>query len=183
MKDAYSPEVFLTLIRRAAETVQLETGIPWLFAATQAAHESRFGNSKLAIEANNLFGITGDSWYVKGLPVYWVETKEYNKSGQAFRMRRPFRRYANWEESLRDWADLIKRRYRSSYEAALADEFVGFAKGLQAGGYATDPKYATKLVALHRAVALSADKTPLESKDRPLLADSGDDLLDQSKPS
>ena len=141
----YTRETFLKVIQPNALQIQEEHGIPWLFAACQAAHESRNGNSRLTVEANNLFGITGDTWYVQGKPVYWIETKEYSKDKVPFIIRRPFRKYDSWLESLRDWAGLIRRRYDASYQAALASDFDGFAKGLQAGGYATDPTYAKKL--------------------------------------
>lgn len=160
----YSPQSFLQTIRPSAMNIQTETGIPWVFTASQAAHESRYGNSRLTTEANNLFGITGDSWAQKGRPVYWIETLEYSSDKVPFKIRRPFRKYLSWEESLRDWASLIKRRYPAALIAAQKGDFKGFAEGLQTGGYATDPKYATKLVALHRSIALSADDTPLESQ-------------------
>lgn len=142
-------KAFVDKIRPAALAVESETGIPWRFAMVQAAHESRHGQSKLALEANNLFGITGDTWYTQGKPVYWIETMEYGKDNVPFRIRRPFRAYASWQASLEDWAGLIERRYPDALAAAKAGNFEGFAVALQAEGYATDPKYAAQLVALN----------------------------------
>jgi len=141
---------FVEKIRPAALSVEAETGIPWRFAMVQAAHESRYGSSLLATEANNLFGITGDSWYASGKPVWWRETTEYGKDGVPFRIRRPFRRYASWEESLADWASLIEKHYPIALAAAKIGDFDGFAHGLQMEGYATDPKYAVQLVKLNK---------------------------------
>jgi flagellum-specific peptidoglycan hydrolase FlgJ len=167
-----APQAFLEKIRAPALAIEAETGIPWVFAATQAAHESRYGNSKLTVDANNLFGITGDTWYTQGKPVYWIETTEYNKDKIAFKIRRPFRKYADWTESLRDWASLIQRRYPAALAAAKLGNFKGFAEGLVLGGYATDPSYSTKLVSLHRSIALTAQDTPIDGPDKGLPGDS-----------
>lgn len=140
---------FLAKIKPSALAIEAETGIPWIFAAVQSAHESRWGLSRLTLEANNLFGVTGDSWAQEGKPVYWIVTKEFSKDGTSSEIRRPFRKYADWAESLRDWAGLIQRRYPRALAGARAGNFPEFAQGLQEGGYATDPKYALQLVALH----------------------------------
>jgi peptidoglycan hydrolase FlgJ len=148
------PEIvaFIAKIRPAALAVEASYGIPWDFAMVQAAHESRWGLSKLTVEANNLFGITGDSWSAAGKPVYWIETLEFGKDRQPFKVRRPFRKYPTWAASLEDWADLIERRYPSAHLAARAQDFELFANALQSGGYATDPKYAKKLVSVKNSL-------------------------------
>jgi flagellum-specific peptidoglycan hydrolase FlgJ len=51
---------FLMQIQPYAVAIETKYGIPWLMCATQAAHESGNGNSRLTTEANNLFGVTGD---------------------------------------------------------------------------------------------------------------------------
>jgi flagellum-specific peptidoglycan hydrolase FlgJ len=50
---------FLTAFKPFAQAVEVKYNIPWLLTATQAGHESRNGNSGLALH-NNLFGVTGD---------------------------------------------------------------------------------------------------------------------------
>lgn len=55
-----TPKDFLKAIQPAAMEIERRLGIPWLYTATQAAHESRYGNSGLAVNACNLFGVTGD---------------------------------------------------------------------------------------------------------------------------
>ncbi len=60
MPDRYpSVKEFLAAIKPLAMQIEEKYGIPWLMCATQAAHESRNGNSGLAMH-NNLFGVTGD---------------------------------------------------------------------------------------------------------------------------
>lgn len=151
-------EDFITKIYPAAKIVEGATGIPWRFAMVQAYHESRHGESLLTKEANNLFGITGDTWSNEGKPVYWIETTEYNKEKIPFKIRRPFRKYDSWQASLEDWAGLIERRYAAALAAARNQDFVGFAKSLQQGGYATDPAYAMQLVRLNQDLSIRAEQ-------------------------
>ncbi len=144
---------FIDAIRPAALAVEAETGIPWRFAMIQAAHESRYGQSKLTVEANNLFGVTGDSWQAQGLPVYIIKTQEYAPgSKEPFLISRPFRKYVDWKASLEDWAGLIQRRYPLALAAAKNGDFVSFANALQHEGYATDPKYAVQLIAMSHSL-------------------------------
>ncbi len=144
---------FLDKIRPAAQEVEASSGIPWLFAATQAAHESGWGLSVLTVKANNLFGITGDTWAQQKKPVFYIVTTEYAKDKTRFEIKRPFRSYGSWHESLLDWAALVERRYMTALVAARNADFVGFANALQSGGYATDPKYAAQLVMLHQELS------------------------------
>lgn len=142
-------QAYIAKIKPLAQKIEIEFGIPWTFAMVQAAHESRYGESRLTVEANNLFGITGDSWVRYKKPVYWIITTEYTKAKVPYQTKRPFRKYGSWEDSLRDWAGLLTRGYPKAVEAAKQKDFVKFAKELQAGGYATDPYYASQLVRLN----------------------------------
>lgn len=144
---------FIDEIRTPALAIEAVSGIPWRFAMIQACHESRYGQSLLTKQANNLFGITGDTWAAEGKPVYWIITTEYNKENVPFEIRRPFRKYDDWLGSLQDWSGLIQRRYPLALVAAKAGKFDDFAKALQAGGYATDPHYATQLIALNEKLS------------------------------
>jgi flagellum-specific peptidoglycan hydrolase FlgJ len=115
----------------------------------QAAHESNFGQSGLTVQANNLFGFTGEGWQKAGKPVILLDTKEY-VNGKWTAVKRPFRSYPSWRDSVLDWANLIARtaRYSKAYVEAQKGNVPEFAKAIAAAGYATDPKYADKLVAL-----------------------------------
>lgn len=60
MPDRYpSVKEFLAAFKPIGQEMETKFGIPWLLTATQAAHESRNGNSGLA-QHNNLFGVTAD---------------------------------------------------------------------------------------------------------------------------
>jgi len=175
---------FFAKIRPDALKVEGETGIPWLFAATQASHESGCGLSKLTTTANNLFGFTANpAWMTAKKPTvkfltrecsnkppeqirYWefegdIFSKEKTQAGGSeLQVWRHFRKYANWEESVRDWANLLsKPRFSRALAGAKAGNFEEFARGLEEAGYATDkdPKtgelvYAKKLIDLHQQI-------------------------------
>jgi len=60
-------------------------------------------------------------------------------------MEQPFRAYDSYEESFADYARLISQNKR--YQHVLtADNAHEAARQIQKAGYATDPKYASKLI-------------------------------------
>ncbi|MFO1216918.1 MAG: flagellar assembly peptidoglycan hydrolase FlgJ [Burkholderiaceae bacterium] len=131
----------------AAREAERSTGIPAAFMLAQAAHESGWGQREIRLSdgssANNLFGIkAGAGW--KGA-VAEVTTTEY-VNGTPQRVQQKFRAYASAAESFADYAALMKSQPR--YQAVLdaGGDARAFAQGLQRAGYATDPRYADKLV-------------------------------------
>lgn len=136
-------------LKEAAKAVSSESGIPLALIVTQAAHESNYGRSGLATKSNNLFGIkAGKAWTG---PVDLWDTWEV-VAGKEVKVKAPFRKYASWADSVRDWAKLIRTRYAGAYLSAVAGDARGFFNGLQQGGYATDPNYATKLVGVQQSL-------------------------------
>ncbi len=89
----------------------------------------------------NIFGIkAGASW--QGATVDASTTEVIVGKAQA-RVER-FRAYGSYEEAFQDYARVLTETPR--YAQVLGNqEAAGFARGLQAAGYATDPQYATKL--------------------------------------
>ncbi len=129
----------------AARAAQAQTGIPAAFMVAQAAHESGWGKHEIrnadGSTSFNLFGIkAGASW--KGATTTITTTEVVD--GEARKVQAKFRAYGSYEESFRDYAQLMKDnpRYAQVMNSTTAD---GFAKGLQRAGYATDPAYADKL--------------------------------------
>jgi flagellar protein FlgJ len=130
----------------AAEAAQSATGIPAAFMVAQAAHESGWGRREIrnadGSPSYNLFGIkAGSGW--KGATAT-VTTTEY-VDGEPRKVQAKFRAYASYEESFRDYAQLMKDNPRYAQVMSGATTVDGFAKGLQRAGYATDPAYADKL--------------------------------------
>lgn len=113
------------------------SGIPASITLAQGILESGNGNSSLAREANNHFGIKCTSEW-KGKTIL----KDDDEKDDCFRV------YTSPEESFRDHSAFLKRkRYASLFELDKND-YTGWANGLKQAGYATNPRYAELLISL-----------------------------------
>jgi flagellar rod assembly protein/muramidase FlgJ len=120
------------------------TGVPASITLAQAALESGWGESALAKTGNNLFGIKADSlWRGQTLT---MNTKEFIK-GHWVVVPALWRKYPSWQSSIDDHAAFLKQnpRYKACF---LCTTSPTFARALAQAGYATDPDYANKLIAL-----------------------------------
>ncbi|OJU86617.1 MAG: flagellar rod assembly protein/muramidase FlgJ [Burkholderiales bacterium 66-5] len=153
---------FVQQHRAAAERVAEESGIPAAFMLGQAGHETGWGKSAIQTAAggnsHNLFGIKATGgWTGK---VAQVTTTEY-VDGEPRKVVAKFRAYDSYEESFRDYARLITEnpRYEKAQAIAKSGSAQAYAAELQKAGYATDPRYASKL---SRAIqsTLSVARTP-----------------------
>ena len=141
-----SQEEFLRMHQQSAAGAEAQTGIPATFMVAQAAHESGWGKHEIrnadGSSSHNLFGIkAGANW--KGQVTRVVTTEVID--GQPRKVVARFRAYASYDESFRDYAQLMKDNPRYSQVVAAGNSAQGFAQGLQKAGYATDPAYAAKL--------------------------------------
>ncbi|MCB0537314.1 MAG: LysM peptidoglycan-binding domain-containing protein [Bacteroidetes bacterium] len=110
----------------------VEYKIPASITLAQGILESGSGNSALAKNANNHFGIKcHKDWEGKG---YYMDDDEANEC---------FRVYTNPEESFADHSMFLtsRARYKFLFEEYAVDDYKNWAKGLKAAGYATNPKY------------------------------------------
>ncbi|MEK8085469.1 flagellar assembly peptidoglycan hydrolase FlgJ [Aquabacterium sp. A3] len=154
-----SPEAFIQQHQAAAKAAESATGIPAEHILGQAALESGWGKRDIRMpdgsSSHNLFGIKAtSSWKGK---VAEVTTTEYI-GGVARKVTAKFRAYDSFEEAFKDHARLLTTSPRYSETAAKADTPADFAKGLQKGGYATDPAYADKLTrVIHTALRVQRD--------------------------
>lgn len=144
---------FLDAIRPAAERAAAQLGVSPRSLMAQAALETGWGRSLPRHESGessfNLFGIkAGRSW--QG-PVVNTDTQEFI-GGKSVRQVEAFRAYQSIEQSFADHSRLVSSSRR--YQAALntGADTAAFASALQQGGYATDPRYADKLVAVAETV-------------------------------
>ncbi len=138
------PTDFLDQIVPAARAVHRNTGIPASFTLAQAALESGWGASKLSKQGCNLFGVKADkSW--KG-PVLMMQTREV-LNGKSVMVVARWRLYATWAECLADRVEFFKRnpRYKACFKETTG---AGWCRAVAAAGYATDPHYADKLLAM-----------------------------------
>jgi len=112
-------------------------GIPASIKLAQALLESGNGNSYLARRANNHFGIKcGGTW--KGKSVSHSD----DRANECFRV------YDSPEQSFRDHSQFLRgKRYQKLF-TLRRDDYKGWAKGLKAAGYATNPRYPELLIDL-----------------------------------
>ncbi len=130
----------------AATKIEKDSGIPASYMLGQAGHETGWGKSqiKTADGSNsfNLFGIkAGANWTGK---VASVTTTEY-VNGTPQKTVAKFRAYDSFEDSFRDYANLINNNPRYAQARQQTGSSYAYASGLQKAGYATDPEYANKL--------------------------------------
>ena len=113
-----------------------KSGIPASITMAQAILESNLGKSDLATVANNHFGIK--------CHVGWEGGKFYYDDDEEDEC---FRVYDNAEGSFTDHSIFLmtRERYRGLFDLDPFD-YKGWAKGLKAAGYATNPKYAGLLI-------------------------------------
>lgn len=113
-------------------------GIPASITLAQGVLESGSGQGTLSRNANNHFGIKCH--------------KEWDGPSVRHTDDAPdecFRKYDAPEESYRDHSQFLVTRSRYSDLFLLdKDDYEGWAHGLKKAGYATDPKYANKLISL-----------------------------------
>ena len=137
-------QAFINQIAPGAIAAQQRWGVPTSVTIAQAIEESGWGQSQLAAQYHNLFGIKGTG------PAGSVEmpTSEYS-NGQWVTIDAAFRVYHNTAESIADHAELLATS--GYYTRAMADRAVpdAFANDLT-GIYATDPEYGANLIALMR---------------------------------
>jgi flagellar protein FlgJ len=132
----------LPTIRAAAHTL----GINPLGMLAQAALETGWGK-RMARNADgspsmNLFGIKADESWTGARAM--ASTVEYS-GGVATLRHTAFRAYGSVEESVKDFANLLKTspRYRQALSAGV--DAHGYVESMGRSGYATDPQYENKL--------------------------------------
>lgn len=118
--------------------------IPASITLAQGLHESAFGTSELAQNANNHFGIKcKDEW--KGRKYHKVSAEYYG--GRKTAHNSCFRSYATAADSYRDHSKfLAERPYYTKLFTLPEKDYRAWAYGLKSAGYATDPSYPKRLI-------------------------------------
>lgn len=139
-----SREEFIEAVADEAVKFQEEYGITPSVTIAQAILESNWGQSGLAQNEQNYFGIKGSA----DSPQY--QTQEYEEDW--VEREAGFRSYASLEESVEDYAQLLAEGTgwnQDLYQAVIgADHYEEAARALQEAGYATDPDYSNKVISL-----------------------------------
>lgn len=139
---------FIAQLSQPAKAASEQSGIPHHLILAQAALESGWGQRQILTRdgkpSYNVFGIkaTG-SWQGKTTDVM---TTEY-ENGEAKKVKQKFRVYDSYFDALTDYVKLLSNNPRYAAVTTAASPEQG-AQALQAAGYATDPKYAQKLVGM-----------------------------------
>ena len=150
-------EEYIQAYHQAAIHQQTRHRIPASITLAQGILESSAGKSYLAIQGNNHFGIKCGNW-----------TGDYLYKQDDGRLER-FRKYTSVEQSYEDHSHFIADRahYKSLFELKPTD-YVGWAHGLKRCGYASDPKYASKLIELIERYELHAYDLASASSSEPI---------------
>ena len=137
-QDTYQQRVinYINNYKELAIAEMKRTGVPASITIGQGIIETEAGRSSLATIANNHFGIkchedwTGDT--------YHFDDDAPNEC---------FRKYDSPDQSFKDHSNFLKNkpRYACLFQLDISD-YKGWAKGLKACGYATNPKYAEILI-------------------------------------
>ncbi len=130
----------------AATQVEQATGIPASYMLGQAGHETGWGRHEIkhadGSTSFNLFGIkAGAGWTGKTATVTTTEVV----NGEARKVKAKFRAYDSYEDSFRDYAQLINNSPRYAQARQQTGSAQAYATELKRAGYATDPDYAAKL--------------------------------------
>ena len=142
--DCFSQEKRMTTLeyidsfKQSAIEEMKESKVPASITLAQGILESSSGNSRLARNGNNHFGIKCKKT--------WTGSIIYEDDDA---LHECFRAYSSALESYRDHSNFLKRnkRYAFLFQLDIYD-YKGWAHGLRKAGYATNKKYGYMLVTL-----------------------------------
>jgi len=141
-----TPQAFVRQLwphaQQAADELGVEPGILIAQAALETGWGKAVNRDVAGNSSHNLFNIKADRRWDG--PSVAVNTLEF-EDGVAQREIARFRVYESYEDSFNDYVSFLKSnsRYQDALKASDANEFV---KELHAAGYATDPRYADKIL-------------------------------------
>lgn len=128
-------QTYINQYKDLAIEQMLRYRIPASITLAQGLFESRAGQSDLATQGNNHFGIKCHNW--TGPTQYHDD----DLRGECFRV------YQDAKDSYEDHSKFLAKqsRYSRLFSLPITD-YKGWANGLKACGYATNPQYANKLI-------------------------------------
>jgi len=129
-------------IRRAASSLGLNPMGMLAQAALETGWGQRMPRNADGSSSFNMFGVkAGDGW---NGPKATDDSMEVI-NGVATPRRAAFRSYGSIEESVSDFANLLKSSPRYREAICAGQDVKGYVEGIGKSGYATDPQYADKL--------------------------------------
>ncbi|RVU73497.1 glucosaminidase domain-containing protein [Lactobacillus xujianguonis] len=145
---AADQQAFITNAATHATKVAKKYGLYPSVMIAQAILESGWGESGLATQANNLFGIkAGAGWMGE---TYTAKTREENSKGKSYYITASFKKYPTYEGSFEDNAILLRNGILSQgnrYQGTWIENANSYTDATSAltGTYATDHSYDKKL--------------------------------------
>lgn len=143
------PQQFVADLLPEARNVAQQLGVSPELLVAQAALETGWGKHTMQLDDGrssfNLFGIkAGADWRGGALARSSLEYRDGTLASEVSR----FRAYASPADSLADYVDFIKSnpRYQAALEHGGNDE--AYMRAIQQAGYATDPRYADKVIGI-----------------------------------
>lgn len=123
---------FISELKEKAQTLYYMYGIFPSISIAQAILESGWGESQLALQGNNLFGIKADrSWQGERIA---MQTQEYFDSNNTAE----FRAYNNKDESFQDYAQFLIENPRYKKQGFFSSSYyIEQANALEEAGYST----------------------------------------------
>jgi flagellar protein FlgJ len=158
---ASTPEQFVNLVMPTIRSAAAALGLNPVGLLAQAALETGWGQRMARTSDGslslNMFGIkAGDEW--KGARAT-ADTVEFS-NGVATQKRTAFRAYGSIEESVNDFANLLKNSPRYREAVAAGNDAQAYIGSIGNSGYATDPAYANKLNQILNSGTLRAALDP-----------------------
>ena len=142
--EGAAQKAFINAVAAGAIASQRTYGVPAAVTIAQAIEESNWGQSELASQDHNLFGMKGTG--PAGSTT--LPTQEF-QNGQWVTISAAFRVYHNFAESIADHGQLLAGSGYYQQAMAVRGAPNAFANALT-GVYATDPGYGAKLISLMR---------------------------------
>ncbi len=129
---------YIQQYKQLAIDEMIRTGVPASITLAQGILETGGGQSDLASQANNHFGIKCKQEWT-GETILHDDDKK----------NECFRKYPSVEESFKDHSEFLRSRPNYSFLFKLdPTDYEGWAKGLKKAGYATNPAYPQSLMKL-----------------------------------
>ena len=150
-----SVDEFVKSIWPKAKQAAMQLGLDPKILMAQAALETGWGKfvaKDAQGSSNNLFNIKSAG--TKDFDSVNVKTTEYI-ANTPVKMNASFRKYASIEDSFNDYISLIKGNERYQNAVANAGNPARFVDELHKAGYATDPKYSSKILSIYHGDELN----------------------------
>ena len=144
LPDIKGPRKFVDNLTSSADQAARQLGVDRDILLAQAALETGWGKH---VSHNDLFGIKGQG----SAGSSEQSTSEY-VNGKKVTVKAKFRAYDSYSQSFNDYVNFIKSnpRYQEALQKAHNPE--EYVKALQDAGYATDPKYAEKILSIYKRI-------------------------------